>query len=188
MKTYEDFLLFLRSHLGGFRKHFAGEEPDAYHLLFAVARFLLSEPYRWQSLLTEWPHPVHADQRSDDEVRQFFQQHKGLPASFRKELQNDDLAALHRAYAVLFPMLTLKDEFSSAIFREEVRSRRYKAICREYPLRSQRVARKLKHLTQNHDFRRQMESFTKDLHGFSLTLIQNKNLLDQAVRETLAMN
>jgi hypothetical protein len=183
MKTYEDFLQFLKSHIREFSRFVPVGDEDFHSFMYALCRFLLSEPYRFQTLLPDWPQIAIPEKPSDDALLGFFKEHKGLPRSFAKELKAGDLTTLRQAYAILFPICVQKDDFTSAIFRKESKSRKYKAIVAAFPSRFGRLQKRFAGLKKDPNFLRVIEAFTKDLTGFSLTLIQNRNLLDQAVAE-----
>jgi hypothetical protein len=74
-----------------------------------------------------------------------------------------------------------KDEFLTSIFREDIINRRFKKIFRNSKTRINRITEKINKLKKNNEVVQLMKRFTKDLSGFSLTLINNKKLLDQAV-------
>lgn len=181
MRTYEDFLLFLEEHLKSIKEFIPTSDKDFHPICFALARFLLSEPYRWTALMENWPTLPEVQQPEKNAVLEFFQAHKGLPLSFRKELQEDDYATLEAAYKFLFPILITKDEFLTAIFRQDIHSRRYKKIFKEREKKIARIIEKLNSFKRNPSFIELMTKFTSDLAGFSLTLINNKKLTDKVV-------
>jgi hypothetical protein len=183
MKTYEDFLIFLEQHLNHLSDFIPVNDRDFHAVCFALARFLLSEPYRWEQILETWPQLPKVSAPSKDELYDFFKSNKGLPLSFRKELKEDNREKLSKAYDLLYPIVISKDEFLSSIFREDFLARRYKKIFREGERKISRVLEKINRLKTNKEVVQLMHRFTKDLSGFSLTLINNKRLLDQTVRK-----
>ncbi len=185
MKTYEDFLRFLKEHIRVFGRFVPGTDPDSIPFIQSVCRFLLSEPYRFQTLLEDWPSVTVPEKPDRTVLLAFFKEHKGLPLSFRKELQAGDETALRTAYRALFPVLVRKEEFCCSVFREEIKKRKFKTVARQFDERTDRIRKKVGGLKKNPDFIQALTAFTKDLQGFSLTLIQNKNLLDQAISETI---
>ena len=181
MKTYEDFLVFLEEHLNHMSDFIPVSDRDFHPVCFAIARFLLAEPYRWENLLATWPQLPGVAKPLETELINFFKNQKGLPHSFRKELAEHNLETLYQAYNLLYPALIVKDDFLRSVFREDLLARKYKTLFRESDKKIKRVTEKINQLKNNTDFHPLMQRFTKDLSGFSLTLINNWKLLDQAV-------
>jgi hypothetical protein len=181
MKTYEDFLEFLEVHLKHITDFIPGSDRDFRPLCFSVARFLLEEPYRWEKLVADWPQLPTVEKPSRDELLEFYKTNKGLPLSFRKEIKTNDYDTLYKAYELLHPILITKHEFLTGIFREDIAARRFKKIFKESEKKIKRIEEKANLLKNQQSFIELMRKFTKDLSGFSLTLINNKKLLDQAV-------
>lgn len=181
MKTYEDFLVFLDDHLKSMTDFIPARHRDFHAVCAATGRFLLSEPYRWEKLLPEWPKEPEVERPGKDEMLAFFKEHKGLTVSFRKELAAGDMEALGKAYDLMFSILVLKDELLTSVFREDIKRRRYKRIYRMSTTRLKRVEAFIDKNKGNEAFLDLMRKFTRDLEGFSLTLINNRNLLHQAI-------
>ena len=185
MKTYEDFLVFLEQHLDHMSDFIPVSDRDFHPVCYAIARFLLTEPYRWEQLKEQWPQVPEVQKPSESELIDFFKTSKGLPLSYRKELMENDLETLYKAYDLMYPIIVSKDEFLRSIFREDIRKRRYKKIFRESDSKINRVTQKINQMKNNDDFQPLMQRFTRDLSGFSLTLINNRKLLDQIVQELM---
>lgn len=183
MKTYEEFLVFLDDHLKSMSDFIPVTDKDFHAVCLATGRFLLSEPYRWETLMEKWFQAPEVEKPGKDELLDFFKKRKGMPLSFRKELLAGDLDTLYKAYELLFPILVTKDEFLSSIFRDDIKARRYKKVFRQNERKIKRVRDFVNTMKENADFLELMRKFTKDLEGFSLTLINNKNLLDQAIKK-----
>jgi len=183
MKTYEDFLVFLEEHLNHITDFIPNSDKHFRPVCFAVARFLLSEPYRWKSLFSQWPSLPTPPQPSQDQLLEFFNTQKGLNISFKKELTENNLDALYKAYNLLYPILITKHEFLNSIFRPDIRARRFKKIVKESEAKIKRVIEFITLMKHNDNFIQLMEKFTNDLSGFSLTVIDNKKLLDQVVEK-----
>lgn len=182
MKTYEEFLVFLDDHLKSMSDFIAVTDKDFHAICYTTGRFLLSEPYRWETLLEKWFQRPEVEKPGKDELLDFFKR-KGMPLSFRKELSGNDMDTLYEAYDLLFPILVTKDEFLSSVFRDDIKARRYKKVFRQSKRKLKRVQDFVAANKTNDDFLELMRKFTKDLEGFSLTLINNKNLLDQAIKK-----
>jgi hypothetical protein len=181
MKTYEDFLKFLEDHLKPFTQFVPTSDIDFHAICTAIGRFMLSEPYRWETLLSNWPQTPKVPKPSEKELLDFFTNNKGLPVSFRKELKEKNYTALYKAYDLIYSILILKNEFLASIFREEIRSRKYKKIFKESEQKIKRINAKIDSFKTNQSFLQLIKKFTAELAGFSLTLINNKKLLDQVV-------
>jgi hypothetical protein len=181
MKTYEEFLVFLEEHLNHMTDFVPASSKDFYPVCFATARFLLSEPYRWEQMFDEWPKQPEVERPAENELLQFYKTTKGLPLSFRKELKAGDLDTLFDAYTLIHPIIVTKDEFLTSVFREDIRHRRYKKVYKQSKSKIKRVIGKIQLMKKDKNFIGLMQQFTKDLSGFSLTLINNRKLLDQVV-------
>ncbi len=181
MRTYEDFLNFLEEHLQQVSDFIATSDEDFRAVCSAVARFLLSEPFRWESLIDHWPKLPQPTKPSQNELIEFFKNNKGLPLSFKKELDQDDFDCLFQAYNLMYPIFILKDDFYTSIFRNEIRARKYKKIFKESGIIIPRIIEKISRLKKEKSFIDLVRKFTSDLSGFSITLINNKKLLDQVV-------
>lgn len=181
MKTYEDFLVFLEEHLNHIRDFIPASDKDFRSVCYAIARFLLSEPYRWETLAEEWPRLPGVEKPEEEELVQFYRSRKGLPLSFGKELKANDIDTLYKAYDLMQPIFIGKDDFITAIFRDDIKRRRYKRIFKQSTKKIPRVIDKINRLKRQESMQELMRKFAKDLAGFSLTLINNKKLLDQAV-------
>ncbi len=183
MKTYEDFLAFLNEHLKSMTDFVAATDKDFHPICFATGRFLLQEPYRWEKLMDQWLEAPQVETPDDNQCLEFYQLNKRLANSFRKELKGDDLDTLHKAYRLFYPILVLKSEFVSSIFREDILAHRYKKVFRESKAKVDRIKAFITEKKEDKAFLELMRKFTKDLEGFSLTLINNKKLLDQAIKK-----
>ncbi len=181
MKTYEDFLKFLEDHLKPFTQFVPASDIDFHAICTAIARFLLSEPYRWEILLNNWPQTPKIPKPSEKELNDFFMKNKGFPVSFRKEIKERNYTVLYQAYDLMYSILILKDEFLTSIFREEILSRKYKKIFKESKPKIKRITAKIDSFKTNKPFLQLITKFTAELAGFSLTVINNKKLLDQVV-------
>jgi hypothetical protein len=186
MKTYEEFLDFLQEHLNHMTDFVPAANSEFHPVCFATARFLLSEPYRWETLISDWPKISEVPKPSETELLDFFKTTKGMALSFRKELAANDLDTLHKAYTLLYPICVTKDEFLTSVFRMHIQARRFKRIFKEGEKTLAVVQERINTMKSNASFIRLMQKFTKDLSGFSLTLINNKKLLDQAVLKLMA--
>lgn len=183
MKTYEDFLVFLEEHLNHITDFIEPTDKDFFSVCTATARFLLSEPYRWKDLMKTWPAIAEVEKPSEGQLLEFYNTTKGMKLSFRKELKENDLDTLYKAYDLLFPALVLKDEFLASVFRHDLQARRYKKIFRESKKKIPRVIEFIGRMKEDGNFLELMETFTADLSGFSLTIINNQKLLDQVVNK-----
>lgn len=183
MKSYEDFLVFLEEHLYHISDFISPTDKDFFSVCTATARFLLSEPYRWHDLIKTWPNLPQIEPPTQEQVLEFLNSTKGLKASFRKELENNDRESLKEAYNLLFPILVLKDDFLASVYRKEIQSRRFKTIFRESKKKIPRVIKYIDRMKNDENFLQLMEKFTRDLSGFSLTIINNRKLLDQVVNK-----
>ncbi|MCP4152904.1 MAG: hypothetical protein GY757_34545 [bacterium] len=184
MKTYEDFLLFLDDHLKSMTDFIPASDKDFHAICITTGRLLLSEPYRWEKLLDEWMTLPEVTVPGNDELLEFFTSKKGFKLSFRKELLAKDYETMGNAYKIIYPLLVIKHEFLSSIFRDDIKARRFKQIYKESGKKIIRVRNFItSRVKDDVKFLELMQKFTKDLEGFSLTLINNKNLLDQAIKK-----
>jgi hypothetical protein len=183
MKTYEDFLVFLDDHLKSMTDFIDASHRDFHAICAATGRFLLSEPYRWEKLLENWPEMPKVPKPNENELLEFFKTKKGLSLSFRKELKENDLDTLYKAYDLLYAMLVIKDDFLTAVFGEDIKRRRYKKIFRQSGAKIKRIKDFINPRKTDENFLNLMRKFTKDLEGFSLTLINNRNLLHKAIKK-----
>jgi hypothetical protein len=188
MKTYEDFLIFLEEHLKTITDYIPASDGDFHPISFAIARFLLSEPYRWEALVGEWPKIPKVPKPSESELMEFYKKYKGFQLSFRKELKEKNTDVLYKAYYIFYPIFVLKDEFFTSIFREDTHARRYKKIFNGSEMKIFRVTEKINAIKKIPSFHQLMKKFTSELAGFSLTLINNKKLLDQVVDKLAKVN
>lgn len=180
MKTYEEFLEFLNEHLKNMSDFIPVSDPDFHSVCFATGRFLLTEPYRWEEKLKNWPVIPKTEKPEEKQLLDFFQV-SGLRKSFNKELNENNQEILHKAYELFFPIIISKDEFMISLFRDDLKARRYKKIFRSAGQKIDRVTDFINRHKTNSQFLELMRKFTHDLSGFSLTLINNKKLLDQAI-------
>ncbi len=186
MKTYEEFLVFLEEHLKHMTDFVPASQRIFYPVCFATAWFLLSEPYRWEALIPDWPKLPVVPKPSEKELLDFFKTTKGMVLSFKKELATNDLDTLYKAYDLLYPICITKDDFLNSVFRLDIQARRFKQIFRESETTLAKVLERITTMKSDPSFIRLMQKFTKDLSGYSLTLINNKKLLDQVVLKLMA--
>ncbi|MCP5046140.1 MAG: hypothetical protein GY940_03145 [bacterium] len=185
MKTYEEFLVFLEEHLNHMTDFVPATSSDFHPVCFATARFLLSEPYRWETLMIDWPKLPQVEKPAESQLLDFFKSTKGMPLSFRKELKEKNLDTLYKAYNLLYPICVTKDEFLTSVFRDDISARRYKKIFKQSEKKLDRVTGTINVMKKDKSFIQLMQQFTKDLSGFSLTLINNNKLLDQVVKKMM---
>lgn len=104
-------------------------------LLSAGLVWTIKRTKEWKEKILSWkvwaePEPIQT--KPDEFVLEFFRRHPGLSQSYRVEIQKNEIELLREAFSSLYPILALEDPFLVALFAQELDSRQYKKIVKDF--------------------------------------------------------
>ena len=104
-------------------------------LLSAAVFWGIRRATAWKKEILSWQvylDPERIEMKPDEYVLSFFRKHPALNKIYEDEMRKKDLETLREAFNRLYPILGLEDPFLSALFYEELESRDFRKIVKEF--------------------------------------------------------
>ncbi len=104
-------------------------------LLSAALIWEIRRATAWKKKILSWEiylNPERIGMKSDEYVLSFFKNHSSLNKIYETEIMSNDMKVLREAFNRLYPILGLEDPFLSALFYEELESRYFRKIVKEF--------------------------------------------------------
>jgi len=89
----------------------------------------------WKKKILSWQvylDPERIEVKPDEYVLNFFKTYPDLNKIYETEIKNKNMETLREAFRGLYPILGLEDPFLSALFYEELESKNFKKIVKEF--------------------------------------------------------
>jgi len=104
-------------------------------LLSAALIWGIRRATAWKKEILSWQvylDPERIEMKPEGYVLSFFKNHSSLNKIYETEIMSNDMKALRVAFNRLYPILGLEDPFLSALFYEELESRDFRKIVKEF--------------------------------------------------------
>jgi len=143
-------------------------------LLTAALVWAIASSREWKEKIFSWevwldPHFVKV--KSDEFILSFFVDHPELSQTFAEEIQNRDLPALRKLFYSLYPLVGLEDPFLTGLFHQELESKDYKAIVREYEERVAQAIVDIESVDESERFLDGLEAIAREMASFGAEMI-----------------
>jgi hypothetical protein len=89
----------------------------------------------WKKKILSWQvylDPKRIEEKPPNYILNFFKKHSSLSQIYDVEIKSNDKKALREAFNRLYPILGLEDPFLSALFYEELESKDFRKIVKEF--------------------------------------------------------
>jgi hypothetical protein len=104
-------------------------------LLSAALIWGIRRATAWKKEIFSWKiylDPERIEMKPDEYVLSFFKNDSSLNKIYETEIMSNDMKALREAFNRLYPILGLEDPFLSALFYEELGSKDFRKIVKEF--------------------------------------------------------
>jgi hypothetical protein len=172
--------------------------PRQKYLLFpflsAALVWAVRRPEEWKERIFSWkvwPDPDYLPLKPDAFILEFFEQDADLSASFKKEIKNEDLEYLRDAFLRLYPLLGLEDPFLAALFREEIATKNFKMIVKEFDDRVKHAREDIAAVESRPRFIQALKTISVELAALGAELLSQTEVqkaLEKLVKSRLGDN
>lgn len=148
-------------------------------LLSAFFVWALRSSEEWKEKIFSWRvwlEPGFIEAKTDEFVLDFFERDEALEKVYKQEIKKGELKALREAFSRLYPILGLEDPFLSALFDQELESRDYKRIVKDFEDRVTKAKADIEDLKGEDRFFRELETLAREVYSLNLDLISQPNL------------
>ncbi len=143
-------------------------------LLSAALVWAIKRNKEWKEKIFSWevwidPSPVRV--KSDKYILSFFKKNNDLRRAYTKEIADEDLTSLRKAFLSLYPILGLDDPFLSALFYQELEAKHYRKIVKEFKGRVAKAIQDIGALNEKPRFVEGLKSVAKEMASLSSDMI-----------------
>lgn len=118
-----------------------------------------------------WADPSAVRVKSDKYIFSFFKKNIDLRRAYKKEIDDEDLTSLRKAFLSLYPILGLNDPFLSALFYQELEAKHYRKIVKEFKGRVAKAIRDIEAMDEKPRFVEGLKSVVKEMASLSSDMI-----------------
>jgi hypothetical protein len=143
-------------------------------LLSAALVWAIESTLEWQKKIFSWEvwlDPSFVRVKSDEFILRFFANHPDLSLTFGEEIQNRDVPALRKFFYCLYPIIGLEDPFLSGLFHQELTSKDYEGIVRQYEERVTQAVADIEAVGERGRFVEGLEAIAREMASFSADMI-----------------
>lgn len=143
-------------------------------LLSAALVWAIERGKEWQSEIFSWEvwlDPGFVKVKSDEFILHFFADHPDLSKAFAEEIENRDMPALRKLFHSLYPIVGLEDPFLSGLFHQELVSKDYRGIVRQYEERVAQAISDIESVEERKRFLEGLEAIAREMAAFSADMI-----------------
>lgn len=170
--------------------------PQSRHLYFPLLSaglvWAIQNAKEWREKLFSWEvwlDPDFVSVKPDGFILNFFIDHPGLSATYAKEIEKKDLPSLRKFFYCLYPIVGLEDPFLAGLFHQELESKDYRAIVRDYENRVALAIADIESLEEIGTFLEGLEAVAREMASFSADMITQtsvQNALAAIIREEMS--
>ncbi len=118
-----------------------------------------------------WADPSAVRVKSDKYIFSFFKKNIDLRRAYKKEIDDEDLTSLRKAFLSLYPILGLDDPFLSALFYQELEAKHYRKIVKEFKGRVAKAIQDIEAMDEKPRFVEGLKSVAKEMASLSSDMI-----------------
>jgi hypothetical protein len=123
-----------------------------------------------------WLEPGRIEVKPDEYILNFFKSETALSRAYEAEIKSSDLKALRDAFARLYPILGLEDPFLSALFDQELKSKEFRRIVKEFEERVSRAKKDIEALEQKSGLLEGLKGFAEGMLSLGLHLLSQEEV------------
>ncbi len=153
-------------------------------LLNAAFIWAVKRREEWKEKIFSWKvwlDPERLQAKPDEFVLDFFQSQPDLRDTYEREIKRKDSMALREAFSRLYPILGLEDPFLTALFDEQLQSRDFKRIVREFEERVRQAAEDIDSAKDKSQLMKGLEAFAREMASLSLELVSQSEVQNAIV-------
>lgn len=128
-----------------------------------------------------WLDPERLQAKPDEFVLDFFQSQTDLRDAFESEIKRKDFIVLREAFSRLYPIFGLEDPFLTALFDEQLQSRDFRRIVREFDERVRQAAEDVDSAEDKSQLMKGLEAFAREIAFLSLELVSQREVQNAIV-------
>lgn len=154
-------------------------------LLSAALVWSIERSKEWKKKIFSWEvwlDPSSMKVKSDEFVLNFFSDHPDLCQAYAEEIQAGDVMTLRKHFDSLYPIVGLEDPFLSGLFHQELESKEYREIVRQYEKRVARAIADIQAVEDKGRFLKGLGIIAKELADFGAEMI-TQTAVQRAIAE-----
>ncbi len=156
-------------------------------LLSAALVWSIESSKEWQEKIFSWEvwlDPSFIKVKSDEFILDFFSDQPDLSQAFAEEIQKRDILTLRKLFYSLYPIVGLEDPFLSGLFLQELESKAYREIVRQYKKRVAQAIADIEAVDDKKRFVEGLEAIARELASFSADMITQTSV-QRAIAEII---
>lgn len=163
-------------------------------LLSAALVWAIERSEEWQEEILSWEvwlDPGFVQVKSDEFVLRFFSGHPDLSEVFAGEIRNKDIPVLRKFFHSLYPIVGLEDPFLSGLFRQELLSKDYRGIVRQYEKKVAQAISDIESVDDRGRFLEGLEAIAREMASFgadTITQASVQKALADIIKKELGKN
>jgi len=151
----------------------------AFPLLSAALVWAMKSSKAWEEKIFSWriwldPHWVKV--KPDEFIIKFFFLHPDLSQVYEKEIKKEDLVSLREAFQSLYPILGLEEPFLTGLFHQELESKDYKKIVRQFEERVAQAISEIESIDRKAKFMEGLKAIALEMASLSSAMFTDKSV------------
>jgi hypothetical protein len=142
---------------------------------------------QWKKEILSWQvylDPERIEVKPDEYVLNFFKSYPDLNKIYETEIKGKSMETLREAFHGLYPILGLEDPFLSALFYEELESRDFKKIVKEFEDKVSRAEKDIDTFEGKSRLLEGLQTFAEEMASLSIDLM-SKEEVQEIVANTI---
>jgi hypothetical protein len=134
---------------------------------------------QWKKEILSWQvylDPERIEVKPDEYVLNFFKNHPDLNKIYGTEIKSKNMETLREAFQGLYPILGLEDPFLAALFYEELESRDFKKIVKEFEEKVSRAEKDIETFEGKSRLLEGLQTFAEEMASLSIDLMSNEEV------------
>jgi hypothetical protein len=140
---------------------------------------------QWKKEILSWQvylDPERIEVKPDEYVLNFFKSYPNLNEIYEIEIKSKDMETLREAFHGLYPTLGLEDPFLSALFYEEIESRDFKKIVKEFEEKVSLAEKDIETFEGKSRLLEGLETIAEEAASLSAELMSNDDVQEVVAR------
>ncbi len=163
-------------------------------LLYSSVIWAMRRSKGWRERIFSWKiwlEPGKLESKPDFFILDFFKKDTSLSAQYSKEIEENDLRELRRAFKFLYPILGLEDPFLNELFQKELKSREYQKIVSEFRKRLKKVKEDIESSGERLRIEEGLRELSENIASLSIELFEEnevRKMIEKIVAKELKRN
>jgi hypothetical protein len=156
-------------------------------LLSAALFWGIRRVVQWKKEILSWQvylDPERIEVKPDEYVLNFFKNHPNLNKIYETEIMSKKMETLREAFHGLYPILGLEDPFLSALFYEELESKDFKKIVKEFEDTVSRAEKDIETFEGKSRLLEGLQTFAEEMASLSVDLM-SQDEVQEVVANTI---